>query len=206
MRMSSIQIFQQGISSILARQAEVSHTEQQLATGRRVLTPADDPVAAAQILDITEDLAQVDQFQRNGNLAQVSWRRKIPYWQTWAMCCSVRELVVQANNASQSPETRRSIATEVNARIDELLALANTRDASGEYIFAGFQAKSAPFARQGRQGLPITAMTASASCNSAPAQLPCVIPARTMFMSIPAGNGVFVIEPAAGNTGTAVVE
>ena len=47
MRMSSVQIFQQGISSILARQAEVSHTEQQLATGRRVLTPADDPVAAA---------------------------------------------------------------------------------------------------------------------------------------------------------------
>lgn len=206
MRMSSVQIFQQGISSILARQAEVSHTEQQLATGRRVLTPADDPVAAVQILDITEDLAQVDQFQRNGNLAQGQLAQEDTVLaDVGNVLQRVRELVVQANNASQSPETRRSIATEVNARIDELLALANTRDASGEYIFAGFQAKSAPFARQGggfayngddgQRFLQLGASTQVAVRDSG----------ADVFMSIPAGNGVFVIEPAAGNTGTAVV-
>ena len=61
MRLSSVQIFQQGISSILDQQSKLNQTEQQLATGRRILTPSDDPVAAVQILDITEDLEMVDQ-------------------------------------------------------------------------------------------------------------------------------------------------
>ena len=150
MRMSSVQMFQQGISAILTQQAKQSHTQQQLATGLRVLTPSDDPVAAVQILDITEDLGLVDQYQKNGNLAegQLALEETV-LDQVGNVLQRVRELVVQANNASQSPETRRSIATEVTARIDELQALANTRDASGEYIFAGFQAQSEPFTRQG---------------------------------------------------------
>lgn len=206
MRLSSVQIFQQGISSILARQAEVSHTEQQLATGRRILTPADDPVAAVQILDITEDLAQVDQFQRNGNLAQGQLALEDTVLaDVGNVLQRVRELVVQANNATQSPETRRSIATEVEARIDEVLALANTRDASGEYIFAGFQAQSEPFARQGssyayngddgQRFLQLGASTQVAVRDSG----------ADVFMSVPAGNGSFIIDPATTNTGTAVV-
>lgn len=205
MRMSSVQMFQQGISAILTQQAKQSHTQQQLATGLRVLTPSDDPVAAVQILDITEDLGLVDQYQKNSNLAegQLALEETV-LDHVGNVLQRVRELVVQANNASQSPETRASIATEVTARIDEIQALANTRDASGEYIFAGFQAQSEPFTRHGsgfsfngdsgQRFLQLGSSTQVAVRDSG----------LDVFMSIAAGNGSFIVEPNGANTGTAV--
>ncbi|MDX1734740.1 MAG: flagellar hook-associated protein FlgL [Halioglobus sp.] len=205
MRISSVQMFQQGISAILNQQAKLAQTEQQLATGRRVLTPADDPVAAAQILDITEDLALVDQYQRNGNLAQGQLALEDTILNDVGNVIQrVRELVLQANNASQGPDTRRGIATEIEGRIDELLALANTRDASGEYIFAGFQAEGEPFARagagfsyagdDGQRFLQLSAGTQVAVRDSG----------RDVFMSVASGNGTFSVAPDAANTGTAL--
>ena len=205
MRMSSVQIFQQGVSAILNQQSNVARTEQQLATGRRILTPADDPVAAAQVLDITQDLELVDQYQRNGNLAegQLALEDTI-LSDVGNVLQRVRELVVQANNASQGPETRAGIATEIKARVDELLALANTRDATGEYIFAGYQADSQPFSRQGggfsyagddgQRFLQLGSGTQVAVRDSG----------RAVFGSIPTGNGTFTVDADGANGGTAV--
>ena len=92
-----------------------------------MLTPADDPVAAAQILDITEDLAQIDQYQRNSNLAEGQLALEDTVLaDVGNVLQRVSELVVQANNASQSPETRAIIATEVEGLIDQLVALIRT--------------------------------------------------------------------------------
>ena len=108
MRMSSTQIFQQGISAILAGQSKLSNTEQQLATGRRILTPSDDPVAAVQILDITEDLKLVDQYQRNSNLAEGQLAlEESALANVGNVLQRTRELVLQANNASQSPRNSK---------------------------------------------------------------------------------------------------
>ncbi|MFT4518777.1 MAG: flagellar hook-associated protein 3 FlgL [Halioglobus sp.] len=205
MRLSSVQIFQQGISAILQQQSKLNETEQQLATGRRVLTPSDDPVAAVQILDITEDLELVDQYQSNGSLAegQLALEESV-LGEVGNVILRVRELVLQANNASQSQETRSSIATEVEARIDQLEALANTRDASGEYIFAGYQAGSEPFSRQGsvvsyagddgQRFLQIGSSTQVAVRDSG----------ADVFMAIASGNGTFATAADPGNSGTAV--
>lgn len=205
MRVSSVQIFQQGISAILAQQAKLSHTEQQLASGRKLVSPADDPVAAAQVLNITEDLSRVDQYQRNGNLAQGQLALEdTVLGEVGNLLQRVRELVVQANNASQNPDTRNSIATELKARNEELLALANTRDSSGEYIFAGFQANAQPFSKMGngiayagddgQRFLQLGSSTQVAVRDSG----------IDVFMSVPTGNGTFSITPAAANTGSAV--
>ena len=119
MRLSSVQIFQQGISAILDQQAKLNQTEQQLASGKRVLNPSDDPVAAVQILDITEDLKLVDQYSRNGDLAEGQLAlEESTLAEVGNVLQRVRELVVQANNATQTPETRNSIATEIEARLD----------------------------------------------------------------------------------------
>ena len=206
MRLSSAQIFQQGISAILAQQSKLQHTEQQLATGRRILTPADDPVAAVQVLSITEDMQLIDQYQRSGNIAEGQLALEDTVLADVGNVLNrVRELVVQANNASQSPETRRSIGTEVAARIEELQSLANTRDASGEYIFAGFQSRSEPFSLQngsysyngdnGQRMLQLAKSTQIAVRDSG----------FDVFVSVPSGNGSFDIQAGAGNAGTAVV-
>lgn len=205
MRISSVQIFQQGISAILAQQAKLSHTEQQLATGRKLVSPSDDPVAAAQVLNITEDLARVDQYQRNGNLAQGQLALEDTILgETSNLLQRVRELVVQANNATQNPDTRRSIATELKARNEELLALANTRDASGEYIFAGFQAGGQPFSKVGN-GIAYAGDDGQRFLHLGSSTQVAVRDSGTeVFMSVPTGNGTFSIAADSGNAGTAV--
>tara|TARA_R110002074_G_scaffold30521_1_gene86369 strand:- start:331 stop:1533 length:1203 start_codon:yes stop_codon:yes gene_type:complete len=206
MRLSSVQIFQQGISGILDQQAKLNQTEQQLATGKRILSPSDDPVGAVQILDITEDLKLVDQYTRNGGLAegQLALEESV-LTSVGNVLQGVRELVLQANNATQTPETRNSIATAVEARLDELHSLANTRDANGEYIFAGFQSGAEPFSRQGNNfsyngddGQRFLQLGGSTQVSVRDSGF-------DVFMSIPSGNGTFGVEPNVANTGTAVV-
>ncbi len=206
MRLSSAQIFQQGISAILNQQSKLQQTEQQLATGKRLLTPSDDPAAAIQVLAITEGLERTDQYQSNGGVAQSQLAREESVLaDVGNLLGRVRELVVQANNASQTPETRGSIGKEISARIDELRALSNTRDANGEYIFAGFQSRTEPFTVQGNvtsyQGdngqrlLQLAQSTQVAVRDSG----------FDVFMSIPSGNGVFDIKADNANSGTAVM-
>ncbi len=205
MRLSSTQIFQQGISAILDQQGKLQQTQQQLATGKRILTPSDDPVAAVQVLDISQNLTQIDQYNRNGELAQGQLaQEESVLTDVGDLLQRVRDLVVQANNASQSSETRQAIATEVAARLEQLQSLANTRDASGEFIFGGFQSATQPFVNQGggvsyqgddgQRFLQISSSTQVAVRDSG----------RDVFLAAPGGNGVFDLQAAATNSGTAV--
>jgi len=57
----------------------------------------------------------------------------------------VRELTTQAGNTNLTPANRQSIATELRARYDELLGIANATDGTGQYIFSGYQGNTRPF-------------------------------------------------------------
>ena len=70
MRISTLQTFQNGINGILDRQTGVNKTQQQISSGRRVLTPADDPIASTKILQLQQDIAQKDQYKRNMTAAK----------------------------------------------------------------------------------------------------------------------------------------
>ena len=61
----------------------------------------------------------------------------------------VRELAVQGNNDPAGAEGRGAIAAEIRQHIDNFLQLANTQDANGEYVFAGFQSQTRPFDHDG---------------------------------------------------------
>ena len=59
MRMSTVQIFQQGVNNLLDRQSDVTKTQEQLAAGKRILDAGEDPAGTVRILNITSDLARV---------------------------------------------------------------------------------------------------------------------------------------------------
>ena len=205
MRLSSVQIFQQGIASIMSQQAKLDHTQQQLASGKKVLSPADDPVAAVQVLNITEDLKAIDQYQRNSNMAEAQLALEdATLDRVGNVLQRVRELVVQANNASQGPDTRRGIAAEIAARMDELQSLANTTDANGEYIFAGFQARTEPFAKQGGSVIYMGDDGQRYLQVGSSSQVAVRDSGADVFERVPSGNGVFAVAAGAGNSGTAV--
>ncbi|MFP5345282.1 MAG: flagellar hook-associated protein 3, partial [Gammaproteobacteria bacterium] len=122
MRISTSQTYQQAINNILDQQAQLTKTQLQLGSGRRLLTAADDPAAASQALGIQQALSSTTQYQANGNAV----RARLGLTETALtgvgdLLQHVRTLAVQANNATQTNETRAAIAIEVRARLDELL-------------------------------------------------------------------------------------
>ena len=69
MRISTSQMFQQSVDAMLARQRELSQTELQVASGKRILRPSDDPSAAVRVLDLKEAQQRLSQYQRNADAA-----------------------------------------------------------------------------------------------------------------------------------------
>lgn len=153
MRIATTQIFQRGIDSMLDQQARVFKSQLQLSANKRFLSPADDPTAAAQVLGLNESIAINAQYSTNAKAAQT--RLEI---EETALDGAVnalqraRELTVRGVNGTESAETRRGLAQEMRQLMDQLLALANTRDPSGEYIFAGAQSLTQPFTHDGSGG------------------------------------------------------
>ena len=70
MRISTQQLFNRGLESIQDVTAQQQKTQLQLSTGKKILTPADDPVASTRILELNQELEINSQFQRNVELAE----------------------------------------------------------------------------------------------------------------------------------------
>ncbi|WP_417518216.1 flagellar hook-associated protein FlgL [Marinobacter sp.] len=151
-RISSQQVFSSGINRLQELNSNLNSTQQQISTGKRVNKPSDDPVAAARILKLDQELSRVKTYERNVDLADNRLKQEES-----ALASSVdviqriRELTVQAGNGSLSPNDRQSISSEMKERLGQLANIANTRDASGEYIFSGFQG-SVPAFQQNAEG------------------------------------------------------
>lgn len=147
-RISSQQIFSGGINRLQDINSNLIDTQQQLSTGKKVNKPSDDPVAAARILKLDQELQRSETYGRNANLADNRLKQEES---TLASAVDiiqrVRELTVQAGNGSLSANDRQSISAELKERLGQLANIANTRDASGEYIFSGFQGSTPAFAQ-----------------------------------------------------------
>ena len=153
-RISTSLAQQVGINNILFQQAQVNKTQQQISLGKRILTPSDDPAAAAQLLDLSQSLSRIDQFQ--SNLQYAENRLSLSEVTLQAVTESihrVRELAVQGFNATNTETDKAAIAEEMFQRLDEIIALANTKDASGDYIYAGFKAQTEPFSGSSKTGV-----------------------------------------------------
>jgi flagellar hook-associated protein 3 FlgL len=146
MRISTSQLFQQSVDAMLTKQRQLSETELQVASGKRILRPSDDPSAAVRILDLQESEQRLGQFQRNADAATARLgQEEAAVEGIENLLQRVRELAVQGNNGTNNAVDRNAIAIEVRAHMDSFLQLANTRDANGEYIFAGFKSAEPPF-------------------------------------------------------------
>ena len=150
MRLSTSQIFQQSVSAMLSKQAELAKTQQQLSTGEKILSPSDDPDAATRILDLNQIIDTTSQYQRNAEFANTRLAlEETVLSDVGELLQRTRELSVQANNDTLSASDRQSIAFEVKGNIDSLIQLSNSKDVAGEYLFAGFQTETIPFSDDG---------------------------------------------------------
>jgi len=206
MRISSSQQFQQGIDAILRQQAKLTKTQEQLATGNRILTPSDDPAASTQLIKLSALIASNSQYDRNITFAQNQvGLAESKLKSAGDIIQRVRELVVQANTAIHSNSSRGAIATEIQNNLDALLDVANSKDASGEYIFSGFNASTKPFVKEG-DGYQYKGDQGERFLQvSEDIQVQVRDSGATIFQKIREGDGRLKLSPAASNQGNLIV-
>ena len=145
-RMSSNQIHQSSLDVILDAQARLQRTQEQLATGKQLLNPSDDPIATSQIMTIRSELSRIETLQKNANHAysELSLAESTVAGVQDALQ-RARELAVRGNNDALGATEKVMIASEIEGLRTQIMALANTKSASGEYLFAGFSSDQAAY-------------------------------------------------------------
>lgn len=146
MRVSTLQTYNNGLNAMMKAQEAVNKTQQQVSSGRRVLTPADDPIASTKILQLQQDLAQREQYESNMVAAENRLNlEEVTLGSITDALTRVQELTVNAGSGSLTQEDRQAIGAEIRELEDSLASLFNTKDANGEFIFGGFKGNTQPF-------------------------------------------------------------
>lgn len=208
MRVSSGMIFDSGLASIQKQTASLLHTQQQVASGRRMLTAADDPVAAARALEVeqaqnTHALYQVNQKTAGENLGLAEGRLAA----VGELIRSARTLAVQGGGGALTDSDRRSIAGELRQRFEELLGLANATDGNGQYLFSGYMGNTLPFSGSVATGVAYAGDDGQRQLQvSASRQVAMSDSGNDIFMRIRNGNGAFATSVSASNTGSGVID
>ncbi len=146
MRISTLTAFDQSVSSINRQQAQFMKVGQQVASGRRVVNPSDDPQAAARAVGVGQSKAITQQHMD----ARVSARNALSQQESILNSTSdaivrAKTLLVQAASGTLTDADRASVASELKGVFENLLGQANSTDGNGRYLFGGYQESSPPF-------------------------------------------------------------
>ena len=206
MRISTSWSAQQSVNTMLDRQYDLSQTQLALGNGKAIQTPADNPAAAARAVDVSSASAQNDQYTRNIQSANTKLANEESTLSSAGdILDRIRTLTLEGMNGTQTDQSRQSIATELRQTLNQLVALGNTKDGQGEYIFAGSRTSTQPFTISdlsvsygGDQNQRMVAAAAGLQVATGDS-------GSDVFMSIRGGNGTFVTSAGATNTGSAVV-
>lgn len=204
MRISTIQSFNNSVRGLQNNYSNVSRTQEQISTGKRILTPADDPVASVRLLQLSQEQSVNDQYKSNITSAKNSLNSEESILSSVGNIIQrVREIAVQAGNGALDSTDKNALATELGQREDELLNLLNSKDASGKYLFSGSQGETQPFVRN---------PDGTYSYNGDESQRQVQIASSTLVPVSDSGKALFedvfnanrvTTQASAGNTGTA---
>jgi flagellar hook-associated protein 3 FlgL len=206
MRISTLSIYGNATAQLNSLQSALARTQQQLSTNRRILTPADDPVASARALEVSQSKEMNAQFATNRASARSSLTTVEGALQNAGnLLQDIQQLTVTAGNGTMLPQDRAVLATELEGRLQDLLGVANSTDGAGGYLFSGYMATTQPFtetpggaAYQGDQGQRQLQVGASR-------KMPLSASGAAIFENNPTGNGTFQTQANPNNTGAAII-
>lgn len=205
MRISTSMIYEGGGSRISDLQSSLNRTQQQIASGRKILTPADDPIGSARALVITQADAINEQYAVNrANAKDNLSMAESTLGNVTTTLHNLKTLIVSAGNGTLNDKDRGYIAVEIQSNLDQLLGLANATDGTGAYLFSGFSTTTAPYTKtingaayNGDQGQRYLQVETSR-------QLPLSTPGTQIFENIRTSSGQFNVVPNPSNNGQVV--
>jgi len=145
MRISTNTIYQTAIAKISELQAAQSRLQQQIASEKRILTPSDDPVAASRVLEIAQSKSMNTQYANNRQVANTHLTGLDNSLGSITEQLTVARTTLVGNAGTLSNDQRAVLSINLKASLSTLVGFANAKDASGKYMYAGFQSDTQPF-------------------------------------------------------------
>jgi len=140
------QLYQTTLSNL---KAQMDNSTQEIASGKKVIVPSDDPSSYAQNLQILAAQSQNSQYKSNLDSLQALGS----YYTTSVnsigdILSSVQQLAVEMASSTVNADSRTSAAETVNDLINQLATLGNTK-VGDTYIFGGTKANTPAYASDG---------------------------------------------------------
>jgi len=141
MRISSSQYFNMNVATMSDEQTQLSQLYAEISSGVSLSTPSDNPLGAAQAVQLSSTATTLSQYTTNQTTALSSLQQEdSTLGSVNTVLQSIHSLILQAGDASLNNSNRGAIATQLQG-----LTLANTTDPQGNYLFAGFQSTAQPY-------------------------------------------------------------
>jgi flagellar hook-associated protein 3 FlgL len=206
MRIATITFQQNAMGQMQTLQSDLAQTQNDLATGKKLHSAADDPSGMAQVNQLNVENSASAQYVTNGNVASANLELEEQAMSDATNTLqSARTLVVQANNPALSAAQRQDIAKQLQQQLQDLISIGNRQDSNGNYLFSGTAAGTAAFTQSNGTVMYTGSNTVSQVQISGQQRISSGDTGAAAFMNIPAGNGTFTTAVGAANTGTASI-
>ncbi|MCG7591481.1 MULTISPECIES: flagellar hook-associated protein FlgL [unclassified Halomonas] len=191
MRVSTVTMYEQSTASINRQQNDFLKIGQQIASGRRVVNPSDDPQAASRAVGVDQSKAITQQYED----ARVSARNSLA--QTESILNSISDavtsaktLLIQASSDTLSDVDRESIASELKGVYETMIGQANATDGNGRYIFGGYKDNAPPFVKSATGSIEYNGdVNARSQRVDSSRLMPVTENGATIFQGVPSGAG-----------------
>ena len=146
MKISNSYLFDQATKNMQTAQSDVSKSRERIASGKSLVRPSDDTGKLRSIEILKSQQRKIESYDKSMNFLTDRFQLEESVLGSASdILIRVKELAIQAANDSFSSSDRDIIAIEVESLRDELLAIANTRDVEGNFIFSGSKSDTKPF-------------------------------------------------------------
>lgn len=205
MRVSTAFFSQRMASDYTKTQGEIALTQEQLASGKKINRPSDDPAVAVISSNLKQTSSQYSQFDRNSTFAEARlMMEETALASVSNVILRMKELALAVNNDTLSAGDNEAYLAEVQQQYLEIIDYANITDPNGDFLFAGNKVGSKPFV--GSDSISYSGDDESKFIQIGTGRSVASSDTGTdIFMKIRNGNGDVAVGANTTNTGTGIV-
>lgn len=205
MRISTNEFLLGSLADLMQQQNNVNQLNREIATGQTLLSAADDPGGAGQVVGLTDQVGTLAYDTANGQAAKATLQSGVStLQQVTNLLVQLRQTAVAAANGGTNQSDRQANITAAQTLLQQLVQLANTQGANGGYLFAGSRSNAQAFSQLSNGQVVFNGDAGSNQVTIAPSlNVAASISGQNIFMNVPAGTDGIAVAAAGGNSGGA---
>lgn len=138
MRVSTQQSYVSMTQSFNDLSSDLSHVVTQMATGKSILLPSDDPIAATRITQLNRQQSALDQYQTNIDSASAGMSQQESILDGVNNdLLAIRDDLLEAANGTNTAESLSSLGQDIQSMTEAMISALNYQDEDGHYVFGG---------------------------------------------------------------------